>query len=207
MKHILFDFDGTIVDSRYIIVDMINRLADKYNLKIIQERDYKHLQNLSVLERCRFVGLPLYKLPLFKLDINKQYSEFAVGLKPAPGLKEVMDKLKQSGLGLSIVSSNSAGNINRFLVNNNIDLIDNIYSSNNIFGKDKSIAGFLKRFKLQIDDVIYVGDEIRDIEACRKTNVKIIAVTWGYDSRDLLSGHKPDHLIDHPAQLLELLVP
>lgn len=204
-KQLIFDFDGTIVDSRYMIVAMINRLAGKYKLRTIREQDYAHLRGLTVVERCRFVGLPLYKLPLFKLDLTRTYRETADELEPVPGLREVLEALKVSGVRLSIISSNSTENIKRFLARNGIDLFDGIHTSGNIFGKDRTIAGFLKRYRLRSEDVAYVGDECRDIEACRKNNVRVIAVTWGYDDRELLAANKPDYLVDSPSGLLELV--
>ncbi len=205
VRHVIFDFDGTIVDSRYMVVDLINLLAPKYNLRQIKEQHYEHLRSLTVAERCRFVGLPLYKLPLFKLDINKAYKKASENLAPVPGLKDVLARIKEKGVNLSIISSNSASNIKHFLGRNNIDCFDSIYSSSGLFGKDKTIAGFLRKHKLKNQEVIYVGDEHRDIEACRKNHVKVIAVTWGYDDRELLAAGNPDFIVDEPAELFEIV--
>lgn len=205
IKHVVFDFDGTIVDSRYLIIDLINQLTHKYNLRSLKEQDYSYLRSLTVVDRCRFIGLPLYKLPLFKLDLTGKYQESAGIMEPVPGLKDVLAGLKESGLKLSIISSNSVDNINRFLDNNNIDFFDNIYSSRGIFGKDRTIAKFLRKHRLKSRDVIYIGDECRDIAACRKNSVKVIAVSWGYDSRELLSDSDPDFLVDNPVELFELI--
>jgi phosphoglycolate phosphatase len=53
--------------------------------------------------------------------------------------------------------------------------------------------------------VIYVGDETRDIEAARKIQIQVIAVSWGFNSREVLAEQKPDFLISHPSQLIEVV--
>ncbi len=49
-----------------------------------------------------------------------------------------------------------------------------------------------------------MGDETRDIEAAKKSKIKIVAVTWGFNSSNVLAQHQPDFLIDIPQQLTEI---
>jgi phosphoglycolate phosphatase len=51
----------------------------------------------------------------------------------------------------------------------------------------------------------YIGNEDRDIHAAHKLKIPIIAVTWGYNVRELLATEKPDYLIDKPEELLGIL--
>jgi phosphoglycolate phosphatase len=52
---------------------------------------------------------------------------------------------------------------------------------------------------------LYVGDEVRDIQACKKSFVKIIAVTWGFDIPDVLKSHNPDFLVSTPKEILDII--
>jgi phosphoglycolate phosphatase-like HAD superfamily hydrolase len=52
--------------------------------------------------------------------------------------------------------------------------------------------------------MIYIGDETRDIEACKKINVPIIAVSWGFNSHKSLASHSPTYLINNPKELVEI---
>jgi HAD-hyrolase-like len=54
-------------------------------------------------------------------------------------------------------------------------------------------------------DILFVGDETRDIEACQKVGIRIAAVTWGYNSRRSLVAMKPDFVFDDPQELVSLL--
>ncbi len=205
VKYVIFDFDGTIVDSRYLAVELLNELAPKYKLKKIKESDYDHLRSLSIPQRCKFINLPFYKLPRLKLELTNKYRRATSSLPIIDGIKEVLGQLKAGGLALGIISSNSADNINAFLTHNKISYFNNIISSGSLFGKDKAIKDFLTRQALHSQEVIYVGDECRDIIACKKNKVRVIAVTWGYDNEELLAGCHPDALIRHPVELGKII--
>lgn len=206
IKHVIFDFDGTIVESRYLTVELLNELAPKYRLRKIKEDEYEYLRSLSIPQRCRAINLPFYKLPLLKHELTIKYRRATRSLQVNKGMKEVLRQLKAKGLALSIISSNSAGNIKDFLDHNNINFFDNIISSGGIFGKDKAIKSFLTKHSLSSSEVIYVGDECRDIVACRKNNVGVIAVTWGYDAEELLANCGPNLLAQNPLEICDFIL-
>ncbi|MCR9159104.1 MAG: HAD family hydrolase [Nannocystaceae bacterium] len=52
---------------------------------------------------------------------------------------------------------------------------------------------------------IYVGDTAVDVEASRAAGLRSVAVAWGFRDRSVLAAAKPDHLIDHPRDLLPLV--
>ena len=56
----------------------------------------------------------------------------------------------------------------------------------------------------KLDKIIYVGDETRDIEACKKVGVPIISVGWGFNTSANLKKHDPDYFIEDPKELLEI---
>jgi phosphoglycolate phosphatase-like HAD superfamily hydrolase len=59
---------------------------------------------------------------------------------------------------------------------------------------------------LSAEEIVYVGDETRDIEASKKIHVKVIAVSWGFNSREALAKQKPEFLIHKPSELIEVMV-
>jgi phosphoglycolate phosphatase-like HAD superfamily hydrolase len=67
------------------------------------------------------------------------------------------------------------------------------------------INAVLKEHKLGCDEVIYVGDETRDIHAAQKSNILMISVGWGFNSPTILAKHKPDFLVYHPIELVKII--
>ncbi|MCX7921479.1 MAG: HAD-IA family hydrolase [Clostridia bacterium] len=205
IKHIVFDFDGTIADSAHLGLQILNEFSEKYNYKKLTVDEWQTLNNMPIKERFRLIGLPLYRLPQASVEGLARYRQLIGSLKAFDGMKELLLALKANGLCLSIVSSNSVENIKSFLQKNKLEVFDNIISANNLFGKHKSIKKVLKQFNLGVAEVIYIGDELRDIEACKKISVKIISVAWGLDSLDLLKGGKPDYIAYKPHDIIEII--
>lgn len=220
MKTIIFDFDGTIVDTLHIVFKCLNKSLIKIGYKPIEELGYLKERNLSNVIK-ESVGwnhfwqfwkiFTLNKLgKIAKKCLNKE----AENIKPFDGIKEVLEKLSQN-YRVVIITSNLEEVVENVLNKYGIKLNkegnnkDYIFSSSSIsgkiFGKHKVIEEFLKQHGLNKDEIIYVGDEIRDIQACKKIGVEIIAVCWGYNSKKFLEKEKPDYLIDKPEELLKIL--
>lgn len=204
-KHVIFDFDGTLVDSKDLAVDLFNKLADKYKLPKLNQEDIEHLSTLSVMEKCKFMGVPLYLIPILTMEVMKNYYKCIGSLRTFQGINEVIFRLKEQGFKLSIISSNSKKNVELFLRNNDIEVFDNIYGVSSLFGKESAIGSFIKRYNLNRKELIYVGDEHRDIMSCKANRVKVIAVLWGYDSLELLTKAGPDYVVENPAEIINLV--
>lgn len=205
IKHVIFDFDGTIVDSRHLAFTIFNELAEEFGCQPIKQEELAHLSTLSIYDRIKVIGFPTYKLPKLLYEGKKRYKQASSSLQVFDGIEETLASLENQGIDMGIISSNTLDNISSFLSRNDIDVFDKIHCASNIFGKHKVIKAYLKKYQINVNDVLYVGDELRDIISCKKINVKIAAVTWGYDSIKLLQTQNPEFLIDHPKHLLNCL--
>ncbi|NOU89289.1 HAD hydrolase-like protein [Paenibacillus sp. LMG 31460] len=207
VKHILFDFDGTLVDSRALLVKLYNEMAVQYQFRRIRDQDLALLRSLSISERVDRLGVPVLQIPKLVTAGRQLYQENIRTLHIVPGMKEVIARVSSQGMKSSILSSNSEVNIRQILKNNKLDgAFKEIISAKHIFGKHHSIRKVMKQWGTSPSRMIYVGDELRDIEACRKLGVPIVAVTWGYDSQHLLLSGKPDYLVNSPGELLKTLL-
>ncbi|BAQ60891.1 phosphoglycolate phosphatase [Geminocystis sp. NIES-3708] len=206
-KMFIFDFDGTIADSRTTLVKIANELAEEFGYDPVTENDVIRLSNLSSRDIILQSPIPAYKIPFLLRRVKKELNQHIANLKPFVGIKEALSKLKQQGFNLGIVTSNMEDNVLEFLENNELEYyFDFVYSANTLFGKNKTINKLIKKHKLVIDEIVYVGDETRDIEAAKKSKIKVIAVAWGFNSADILAQHQPDFLIDKPHQLTEIFL-
>lgn len=203
-KTIMFGFDGTIVDSRDIVIQLYNNLAEKRNFKKINQLNVKFLSGLPIVERCKALNIPTYKIPYVAFYIKKNYKKFLYSLNIRVGIIDVLNKLKENGFEICIISSNSKETIKEYLEINNINIFNIICSSKDLFGKHHIINRFLKKYNLDRKDVLYVGGEVRDIISCKKAGIKIASVLWGYDSCELLSKEKPDFIVNNPAELIDI---
>ncbi|PLZ91002.1 HAD-IA family hydrolase [Fischerella thermalis] len=205
-KVVIFDFDGTIADTVDALVSIANRLAKEFGYVQITPEELALLRNLTSREIINYSGISVFKIPFLVKKIKGELKSKIPELKPIPGMKETLIDLKNAGHRLGIITSNSKDNVTEFLRINELDnLFEFIYSGITIFGKTTIINNLLKQKQLKPEEVIYVGDETRDIEASKKANIKVVAVSWGFNSPEVLAKQNPNYLIHHPSELLDVV--
>lgn len=202
-KYIVFDFDGTLVDSRNVFITLYNELAVKQGYSLMTEDNLSHLGSLSISERCKYLNVPLYKIPFLASAIIKRYNEVISKLEFNEGIEQLLSLLAENNIQYAVLSSNSKKNIVHFFERKGI-VNNDIYCSRSVFGKHVLLNKFLKEKKLNASEILYVGDELRDVVACRKSNVKVAWVSWGYDNEQALKNNKPDHVLHDPVDILKL---
>ncbi|WP_172193785.1 HAD-IA family hydrolase [Saccharibacillus qingshengii] len=202
IRHIIFDFDGTIVHSRPLISKIYNRAAQKHGYRPIREDDQGPFAGHSITQRRKALGIPLYRMPALGLNVVLGYHRGIENLEVKPGIGELIDQLHEKGYPLSIISSNLERNIRAFLQNKGIDHFEQIRSARSLFGKHRAIRSFLKRNDLKAEEVLYIGDELRDIKAGRRTGVHVVSAAWGYDSLESMRRISPDFTVSRPTEVL-----
>ncbi|MDQ8732941.1 HAD-IA family hydrolase [Paenibacillus sp. LHD-38] len=202
--YLIFDFDGTLVQSKKLAIQLFNELSESYGGRKISNQDIAYLSGLSIPDRLRSLNVPLRKLPALVIEGKREYKKAAVHLQPVEGIRDVLFSLKKNGYSFGILSSNTSENIQQFLDLNEFPSFDFIHSATNLFGKHKAITSMARKLQIHRSRMLYVGDEQRDVQACKKIGVKIAAVTWGFDSATLLAAAKPDFLCDSPEEFAGL---
>jgi phosphoglycolate phosphatase len=206
VKLILFDFDGTIADTYHTFVEITNNLAEEFGYQPVTPEEVEQLRNLSSREIVNNSGISPLKLFCVLRRIRQELNKKVSKLKPIEGIEIYLSQLKEGGYQLGIVTSNRQDNVLAFLNNNKLgSLFSLIYSGTSLFGKHKVINRILWQNHLKPNEVIYVGDETRDIDAAKQSKVKVIAVAWGFNSPAILAQHQPDFLIEQPPELIEAI--
>lgn len=206
-KIVIFDFDGTIANSRDILVQIGNKLAVEFGYPTVSDEELFELSNLSSKEVLKQSPVPWYRIPFLLKRVKKELNKEIINLKPFVGINESLNSLKKNNCKLGIITSNNEENVIAFLENNNLLFcFDFIYSASNLFGKDKVIKKVIKKYKFSREKTIYVGDETRDIEAAKKSKIKVIAVAWGFNSPNILAKYKPDFLVNSPHELFSVII-
>ncbi len=160
---------------------------------------------MTLFQAALALRLPFWKIPLILARGRKRMHRLIKRLKPVAGMERTLHDLKKKGYRLGILSSNSQENVQDFVRQHNLEVFDFIASGVKIFGKSGALYICMKNNQLDPKQVAYVGDEIRDVKAAHKVKIKSVAVTWGLNSKELLSKYNPDFLIDKPEELVKKL--
>jgi phosphoglycolate phosphatase len=204
-KFLLFDFDGTIADSYESFLEIVDRLIVIYHLPKISRAELETFRAEEPRALIKRMNIPFYKIPFLARDMKKMQKEHIHTMQLFKGLAEVLNTLKNKGFVLCIVTSNGRDNVEQIIKRNKIDIFQYIYSDSSMFGKDAVLRKFMKQHGVAKEDILYIGDEIRDIQACQKVGIKVAAVTWGFNSKEGLVKYHPDFLIDKPVELLKII--
>jgi phosphoglycolate phosphatase len=203
MKHVIFDFDGTLVDSLPVVVRIVNEVLPDLDL---DDKKLAVMRELPPREVLKYSGVPYWRLAQLLIKGKRILSKRLDELKVFPGIDEVIKKLHKDGYQICVVSSNSEDNIRQVLKRDGIEkYFAGVYGNVGLFNKTRAFKVVLKDQKTTASNAIYIGDEVRDIEAAHKGNIDIISVTWGYNGQKILKKYQPTYLATTPQELLKTI--
>ena len=205
-RALIFDFDGTIADTLGETRRIFNELAPEYGIRQVEEHEVPGLRHLSLKQILSELKIPKRRVPSIIARGTGMMRANIERLQLIVGMKEALPELRNRTESFGILTSNTTANVDVFLRNHGIrDLFEFVSSTSKLTGKSRHLRAIRKTFSLDYREMLYVGDELRDVKAAQKAKIPHAAVTWGFNSRESLSDAKPTYLIDHPEQFLHLL--
>jgi len=196
VRAVLFDFDGTLADTFSLAMPALNQAAPKFGLQVVPETRFDALRRLPPRELFKELNVPMWKLPLILHEVRRTLAARQEEINIFPGVAQALHVLRQQGLRLGIVSSNARSTIQHFLNRNGLaTTFEIVYTSLALLGKHRRLHDALLKLRCDTGSAIYVGDEVRDIEAARRAHVRVIACAWGYSHPSALLTAAPDALI------------
>lgn len=194
-KNFIFDFDGTMLNSGMFTFEFVQRHCKK-------PMDLDQMRAKTSKEALEFFGFSpiqiIYLMLKGRRELLKNHKE--IGLEP--GIQQLVADLVANKLPIYIVSSNSKKNIRTILSTYNLlPHIRDISSSIGVHGKGKKLIKLIKKHGLDPKTTIYIGDETRDIVAAHKSGIAAGAVSWGYNSLEVLKKYNPEFSFTHPGDI------
>jgi phosphoglycolate phosphatase len=203
---LVFDFDGTIADTLGETRRIFNEIAPEFGIREVLEHEVEQLRHLSLKQLLAHLGIPKRRVPALISRGTGMMRGNITRLSMIDGMPEVIVELRRHVRSFGILTSNASANVELFLRHHGLrEAFDFISSTSKLTGKAKHLRAIRKTFSLRPEEMIYVGDELRDVKASRKAGIPVAAVTWGFNSRESLAAQAPDYLFDRPADFLRLL--
>ncbi|KTC68860.1 HAD-superfamily hydrolase [Legionella birminghamensis] len=192
---LVIDFDGTIANSAPLLLKKLkDALPYPIELETLRSMSFREILDTMHIGRLHFLYL-IY-------SIRKEFQRNIHDIGLVEHMEEALKKLNSQGHQLHIVSSNSARNIRQFLKHHHIShYFESVSSLYTVFNKATGLKGLIRTKKMQPSEVIYIGDETRDIEAAAAAGIKSCAVSWGLNNAEALMRYKPDFVLNHPGEL------
>jgi phosphoglycolate phosphatase len=188
---VIFDLDGTLVDSFPWFRSTVNAVAARYRFRQVKEEDVEMLRHASTREILDHLKISWWKIPLVARHMRKLKTAHARNIPLFDGVATMLSTLTANGVRLALVSSDTEANA-REKLGGCAALFSDFDCSASIFGKAQKFRRVMQRARLDAAEVIAIGDETRDIEAARMVGIACGAVTWGYAAPKALIDRKPD---------------
>lgn len=198
---LLFDFDGTLANTLAQARLVFNELAPAFRLPEVAEDAMEDLREMSTRQLIRHLGIRKRDVPRLLLQGKRLLGSRLQEIDLVEGIREPVSRLREKVQLMGILTSNSVENVEEFLRLKDFDLFDFVSSVPKLSGKAKHIKSISRTFSLHRAEIMYIGDEIRDMKASRKAGISVTGVTWGFNSRSALAAHSPDYLLSDPAEL------
>ena len=203
-RAVIFDFDGTIVDSLAAVIKVFEDVTKRSHHFTPEE--IEELQHKDPLQIALELNVPKWKIPGLLIKGRRMFRAHMRSIKVHDGVAEVINALRDQGVPLFVLSTNSRANVQKYLRWHGLDtLFTNIYGNAGVLGKTRKLHIVCKNEGLDPATSWYIGDETRDIIGAHGAGLKVIAVSWGYNSRVALADKGPEALVDAPADILTIL--
>ncbi|MGE9271433.1 MAG: HAD-IA family hydrolase [Verrucomicrobiales bacterium] len=204
-RTLIFDFDGTLADTLEESRRIYNELSTDYGLRTVSAEELPELRHFSLKDLLKHLDIPKRRVPSLIARGTSMMRGNIAQLQLIDGIGEVLPTLRKQVDSFGILTSNASTNVDLFLRAHGLrEHFDFISSTSKLTGKAKHLRAIRKTFSLNAEEMLYVGDEIRDIRASKKAGIPVAAVTWGFNSPEILASEHPEHLLSRPAEFLQL---
>jgi len=213
LKGVLFDLDGTLIDSRRAFETQLRDFFAMHGTSIPSRAKLRHLVTKSYSEIiAEIFGNADPKFLRDSMDwFNYSYRYYYMNryTKPISGALECLRRLQSAGLKIGIASNTPRIVLDYFLKSNGLDQagIDSV-AGDEVNQKKPSpdlLLALLKKMGLRASQALYVGDMTVDVQSAKKASLAMVAVLTGLCNQEELMAERPDVMIASVANLCELL--
>lgn len=209
---VLFDHDGTLVDSLAMVVEATNRVLSGHGRPTVAAQviiaDMVYPTNERMARHAQ-VADPALRLRLaadFVVEARRSSPDLS---HPYPGIAGLLDALFARGVAMAVVSNNDGEFVRRVMAEHGFArAFACVYGDEDMPAPKPDPRGLIQAAAVMAraaQECLFVGDSGGDAAAAHAAGMRAVGVTWGIHTRTQLAGMGFDWLIDRPEELLGLL--
>ena len=210
IKCVVFDLDGTLIQSHSTIYNSMTKAFNDLNIEY----------QMTEEEFCNYIGhhfedifnafqINVPDFEIFITQYKKVYFDFIHLSTFYNGVEEVLKLLKERNIKVALLTTKAQGEAEKILKHFKID---NYFDE--IMGRRPGVAHkpspeplelICSTLNVDVSKTLMVGDSELDVNCGKNAGAKTCAVSYGYRTKELLQKEQPDFLIDDLKELMELL--
>jgi phosphoglycolate phosphatase len=190
-KHVIWDWNGTLLNDTALCVNIINGLLKSKNLDILTLDDYRLIFNFPVKDYYEKAGFNFSQYTFE--DVGRQWMDEYERRKGETtlfnGAKDVLSYIKSAGIDQSILSAYSHHTLVEIIAYHGLGEyfkyvtgLDHIYAT----GKLEIGIELIGKLNCRKEEIVLVGDTIHDYEVANSLKIKCILIANGHQSRERL---------------------
>lgn len=210
---ILFDLDGTLLDSLADIGNSMNTVLTRTNLPCHPLDSYRYfvgdgIEQLAI--RCLPPDSPVEMIRKIVDGMRKEYAtRWAESTKPYDGILPLLECLSEKSIRLNILS-NKPHALTTAMVGHFFPgyILNHVWGAQAEYPKKpdpKAALSIAFNEKIRPEGFIYAGDTSTDMQTARAAGMYAVGVSWGFRNRQELLEYGADRIVDHPMELLDII--
>ena len=186
MKKLIFDVDGTILDSMHIWIEPQNKLFSKYGftLEDLSKEEKGKIEALSIEAMCQYIADEIAKDMTFDevMDYFEDiiYTGYKNELMAKPGNLEILKKLKEAGFSMSVASSTPYKYLEMALTRLGIYDYFDFFATPELLDMKKSDPDYwqysIKKHGVDPKDCVLFDDALYAIKAAKKEGIQTVGL-------------------------------
>ena len=202
---LIFDFDGTLADTFPWLISIVNEIALKHNYEPVKKEQLEEFRKVGTHKLIKKYKIPLWKIPVLGKEFKNRMEEDIHRISLFDGIASTLNELANRGFNLALVSSNKEINVREVLGSRISALFSYFECDVPTFRKHTTFNKLLKVSKTSAERTLCIGDEIRDLEAARKSRIDFGAVAWGYSDVTALQALSPAVVFENVNEIIQKL--
>ncbi|RXJ94068.1 HAD family hydrolase [Arcobacter sp. AHV-9/2010] len=210
-KTLIFDLDGTLLDSIYDIALCMNEVLTSLKLDTYKIDEYKYFvgSGMDVL-----IDNALKSSIELKDEATKRFKELYEfnlhkNTNPYEGIYELLDELVRLDCNLAVLSNKPD-----FMTKEYVKTIFKDYPFLEVHGQKEHLAkkpdpiqalNIASKLKINPSEIFFVGDTKVDMQTAKSANMKAIGVLWGFRDEKELKEHGADYIVKEPLEIINII--
>jgi phosphoglycolate phosphatase len=209
-KHIIWDWNGTLLNDVDFCKKIINRILVENKLPELSLKKYREIFTFPVQDYYKTAGLDFSKtsFEILGKDFINEYEIEKFSCNLYENVVEILSAIHKKGIKQSVLSAYLQDNLINVLDHYNLaEYFDNIVGLDNIYAGSKTHLGLklIEELDAKKNEVLFIGDTLHDAEVAEAMGVKCILIANGHQVKEklILNGNLVlDHLGDLKSYLM-----
>ena len=193
-KHVIWDWNGTLLNDVDFCCRIINRILVENNLPVLALKKYREIFTFPVQNYYQAAGLDFSKISFEVLgkDFIDEYEEKKLSCSLFENAVDVLSSIHKKGIGQSVLSAYLHDNLVSILDHYNLTkYFDNVIGLDNIYAGSKTHLGLslVEQLNLPKKQILFIGDTLHDAEVAEAMGVHSILIANGHQVKEKLMGN------------------